>query len=55
MAKIQVGSTTTKFGPNGEVTSIERKPSYLIKEDGSKKELTKEEEKAYGIGTDEEG
>ena len=53
MVKIQVGSTTTTFGPNGEVLSVNEKPSYLIKEDGTKVELTKEEAKKYGIGTDE--
>ena len=50
MAKIQVGSTTTTFGPNGEITSVKEKPSYLIKEGGTKIELTKEQAKEYGIG-----
>jgi len=49
MVKIQVGSTTTTFGPNGEKTVTE-KPSYLIQDDGSKVELTKEQAKKYGIG-----
>lgn len=52
MAKIQVGSTVTTFGPNGEVTSTEERPSYLIKEDGTKEALTKDQAKAYGIGLD---
>lgn len=50
MAKIQVGSTTTTFGPNGEVTSVIKKPSFLINEDGTKTELTDEQAKEYGIG-----
>ena len=49
MATIQVGSTTTTFGPNGEETVTE-KPSYLIQDDGTKVELTKEQAKQYGIG-----
>jgi len=49
MVKIQVGSTVTTFGPNGEKTVVE-KPSYLIKDDGTKVELTKEQAKQYGIG-----
>lgn len=53
MVKIQVGCTTTNYGPNGEVTGVTEKPSYLIKEDGTKVELTKEQAKAYGIGRDE--
>jgi hypothetical protein len=53
MVKIQVGSTTTTFGPNGEVLSVTEKPSYLIKEDGTKVELSKEEAKKYGIGNEE--
>jgi hypothetical protein len=54
MGKIQVGSTTTKYGPNGEVVSETESPSYLIKEDGTKVELTKEEAKQYGIGREPE-
>jgi hypothetical protein len=46
---IEVGSTITTFGPDGEETTIE-KPSYLIKDDGTKVELTKEQAKQYGIG-----
>lgn len=53
MVKIQVGSTTTTYGPNGEVTGTVEKPSYLVQEDGKKVELTKEQAKAYGIGRDE--
>ncbi len=52
MVKIQVGSTTTTFGKNGEVISVIKKPSYLIKDDGTKIELTDEEAKEYGIGRD---
>lgn len=52
MAKIQVGSTATTFGPNGEVVSETKRPSYLINDDGTKRELTEEEAKAYGIGRD---
>lgn len=54
MAKIEVGSAVTTYGPNGEVESVKEQPSYLIKEDGTKKELTKEEAKAYGIGNSNE-
>lgn len=50
MTKIQVGSITTTYGPNGEITSITEKPSYLINNDGTKTELTKDEAKKYGIG-----
>lgn len=50
MAKIQVGSTVTTFGPNGEVADVIKKPSYLINEDGTKTELTEEQAKEYGIG-----
>jgi hypothetical protein len=46
---IEIGSTVTTFGPNGEETVVER-PSYLIKDDGTKVELTKEQAKQYGIG-----
>lgn len=53
MAIIEVGSTTTTFGPNGEVTSVTKKPSYLVNGDGTKQELTDEEAKGYGIGKDE--
>jgi len=53
MVKIQVGSTTTTFGTNGEVTSVIKKPSFLINEDGTKTELTDEQAKEYGIGTEE--
>lgn len=52
MATIQVGSIITTYGTNGEVTSITEKPSYLIKDDGTKIELSKEEAKKYGIGND---
>jgi hypothetical protein len=54
MAKIEVGSTVTKFGENGEIISVTEKPSFLIKDDGTKIELTKEEAKKYGIGLDDE-
>lgn len=47
--KIQVGSTITTFGPSGEETVVE-KPSYLIKDDGTKVELTKQQAKELGIG-----
>jgi len=50
MGKIQVGSTTTTFGPNGEIINVTKKPSYLIKDDGEKIELTEEQAKEYGIG-----
>lgn len=50
MATIEVGSTTTTFGLNGEVTSTTKKPSYLINDDGTKTELSDEEAKKYGIG-----
>lgn len=53
MVKIQVGSTMTTFDKDGNVTSQTEKPSYLVKEDGSKQELSKEEAKVYGIGRDE--
>jgi hypothetical protein len=54
MGQIEVGSTLTTYGPDGEIKSITKKPSYLILEDGTKKELTEEEAKAYGIGREQE-
>lgn len=54
MVKIQVGSTTTTYGSDGKITGVTRKPSYLILEDGTEKELTEEEAQAYGIGRNDE-
>lgn len=50
MAKIQVGSTTTTYGSNGEILDVIKKPSYLIQEDGTKIELSEEQAKKFGIG-----
>jgi hypothetical protein len=52
MTIIQVGSTITEYGSNGEVASVLEKPSYLIQEDGTKVALTNEEAKKHGIGRD---